>query len=427
MPKPKRHPQEIEIHEFQYDLPEERIARFPLEVRDQSKLLIYKNGAIQEDSYHHLAQLIPEGSLMLFNQAKVIHARLHFQKATGGKIELFCLAPDSRYADITTAMMEENEVYWQCLLKGAHKWKDDAPLLMEETFIGSDNQPVHIKATAEKVNREGNSFVIHFKWESSDHKTLSFSEFLEFVGEIPIPPYLKREAEASDNATYQTIFAKQEGSVAAPTASLHFTPFILQQFKEKSIDMEQLTLHVGAGTFMPVKSDKMQGHEMHAEWIEIPLHLLQRIAQQIKSGKKSIAIGTTSTRTIESAYWIGVQLLRNEWSEEKEHGIAVTQWYPYEREDEFTDIEAIEALINYLKEKSKDTLITRTQLIIAPGYTFKLINGMVTNFHQPSSTLLLMISALIGEDWKKVYAYALENNFRFLSYGDGSLLWGSTS
>lgn len=424
MPKPKRHPQEIEIHEFQYDLPEERIARFPLEVRDQSKLLIYKDGVIQEEVYHQIAHQIPEGSLMLFNQAKVIHARLHFQKATGGKIEIFCLAPDNRYADITTAMMQENEVYWQCLLKGAHKWKDDAPIFMEGTFTDSENQPVHIKATAEKVSREGNSFVILFKWKTANNETLSFSEFLEFVGEIPIPPYLKREAEASDNVTYQTIFAKQEGSVAAPTASLHFTPSILEAFKQKKIDMEQLTLHVGAGTFMPVKSEKMQGHEMHAEWVEIPLHLLERMAQQIKSGKKTVAIGTTSTRTIESAYWMGVQILRGEWSEEKEHGIAVSQWYPYEKADEFSNLEAVEALIGYLKENDRTTLITRTQLIIAPGYSFKLIDGMVTNFHQPSSTLLLMISALIGEDWKKVYAFALENDFRFLSYGDGSLLWG---
>lgn len=412
MSAPKIHPKNIQIHEFRYDLPDERIARFPLEIRDQSKLLIYKNKAIQEDIYHHISSYIPENSLVIFNEAKVIHARLYFRKKTGAQLELFCLEPDVRYPDITTAMMQEKEVYWKCLIKGANKWKNDDALIL-------DTESNSIQAKAYKIRKEGNSFIIRFTWEAD----ITFSEFLEEAGKIPIPPYLKRESEKSDDIRYQTIFAKNEGSVAAPTASLHFTESILEGFRKKNIDMEHLTLHVGAGTFMPVKSEKMEGHEMHSEWIEIPLDLLKRVKKQIERKEKTIAIGTTSTRTIESVYWIGVQILRGEWNEEKEQGIAVEQWYPYEKEDEFSSLESVNALINYLDEKKVTKLITRTQLIIAPGYDFKMIDGIITNFHQPSSTLLLIISALVGENWKTIYRYALDNNFRFLSYGDGSLLW----
>ncbi|MFA5574853.1 MAG: S-adenosylmethionine:tRNA ribosyltransferase-isomerase [Brumimicrobium sp.] len=412
MSVPKIHPKNIEIHEFQYELPEDKIAKFPIEQRDQSKLLVYENTEIIEDVYRNITRHIDEKTLILFNEAKVIHARLYFRKETGGRLEIFCLEPDSRYADISTAMKQEGEVYWKCLVKGIQRWKDDSPLLL-------DVEDPNFNAKAYKIKPEGNSLIIRFTWK----KNVSFSEFLEEMGKIPIPPYLKRESDKSDDIRYQTIFAKNEGSVAAPTASLHFTESILEGFRKKNIDMEHLTLHVGAGTFMPVKSEKMEGHEMHSEWIEIPLDLLKRVKKQIERKEKTIAIGTTSTRTIESVYWIGVQILRGEWNEEKEQGIAVEQWYPYEKEDEFSSLESVNALINYLDEKKVTKLITRTQLIIAPGYDFKMIDGIITNFHQPSSTLLLIISALVGENWKTIYRYALDNNFRFLSYGDGSLLW----
>ncbi len=421
MPKPTLHPKEIHIKDFQYSLPDERIARFPLAERDQSKLLVYKKGEIQEDIYHHLAAHIPSQSLVIFNQAKVIHARLHFQKLTGGKLEIFCLEPDSRYPDITTAMFQEGDVYWKCLLKGAHKWKDDTPLTMHAEYVNEQGEKVSFKAKAEKTARKGNTFIIHFSWETADGGAYSFSEFLEHAGKIPIPPYLKRKAEESDEERYQTIFAQKEGSVAAPTAALHFTPYVLTQLKDKEIDMAKLTLHVGAGTFMPVKSDTMNEHDMHAEWIEVSLSLLKRVAQQLRKQQKIVTIGTTSARTLESVYWIGVQLLRNEWKDE--HGIAVAQWYPYKQPDEFSGLEAVEALLAYFKQQQIDRLITRTQLIIATGYEFKLLDGLITNFHQPASTLLLMISALVGNQWRTIYDYALQHDFRFLSYGDGSLLW----
>jgi|SRR5690625_376793 len=416
MPKPILNPEEIQIEDFQYDLPEERIARFPLDERDSSKLLLYKQGKIRETIFKEIYQHIPEKSLLLFNQAKVVHARLYFKKSTGGRIEIFCLEPDARYADISSAMMQENEVFWKCILRGASKWKDNSALELITSNGGKT-----IKAEARKISREGQTFIIHFKWKTEDDQNLSFSEFLEIAGDIPIPPYLRRNAEESDERRYQTIFAKNEGSVAAPTAALHFTPQILEELKNKKIQLDELTLHVGAGTFMPVKSEQMKDHEMHAEWIEISLSTLEDIYLQIKNQQKIICVGTTSARTIESAYWIGVQMLRNEWKEDQE--IAVSQWYPYQKEDEFSNLQAIDALIDYLKNKNLQKLISRTQIIIAPGYDFKILDGLITNFHQPASTLLLMISALVGKDWKKIYHYALENDFRFLSYGDGSLLW----
>ncbi len=425
MPNPKNHPSSIEIQDFQYDLPDDRIARFPLKERDQSKLLIYRDGQIKETIYQNIAGCIPQNSLLLFNEAKVIHARLYFQKETGGKIEVFCLEPDQRYPDITSAMLQEREVYWKCLLKGAGKWKDDSELTMKAAYTNEKNEEISFFGKARKIAKEGNSFIIHIQWEGSDGQAYSFSEFLEHAGKIPIPPYLKRKAEESDEERYQTIFAEKEGSVAAPTASLHFTSNILSDLAAKSIRQAKLTLHVGAGTFMPVKSEKMENHEMHSEWIEVGLDALKMTVQQIKEGQKIIAVGTTSARTLESLYWIGVQILRNEWNAQKANGIAVSQWYPYQRDDEFSGLEAVEALIKYLETNQLDRLITRTQIIIAPGYHFKLLDGLITNFHQPASTLLLMIAALVGVHWKNIYDYALNNHFRFLSYGDGSLLWKS--
>lgn len=420
MSKSKVNPTAIKIEDFQYELPDERIARFPLAERDQSKLLIYKDGQIEEEIFEQVSTHLPENALLLFNQAKVVHARLHFRKSTGGKIEIFCLEPDSRYPDISTAMTQKNEVHWKCILRGASKWKDDSPLELKATYSSATGEKT-IKAEARKVSREGQSFIIHFKWETDNSEQISFSEFLEHAGNIPIPPYLKRKAEESDEERYQTIFAKSEGSVAAPTAALHFTPKILEQLPSKNINLAKLTLHVSAGTFMPVKSETMAGHEMHAEWIEISLDTLQKVAHQLQTKNKIIGIGTTSARTLESIYWIGIQILRKQWKADQK--IAVPQWYTYEEESNFTGLEAVNALIDYYKTNQLQNLITQTKLIIVPGYQFRLVDGLITNFHQPSSTLLLMISALVGEDWKKIYDYAMDNDFRFLSYGDGSLLW----
>ncbi|KXK38069.1 MAG: S-adenosylmethionine:tRNA ribosyltransferase-isomerase [Saprospiraceae bacterium] len=423
MPVTAQHPSEIAIEDYQYDLPEDRIARFPLEQRDASKLLIYRQGKIVEDKFQNLVDYLPEDALMLFNEAKVVHARLYFYKQTGGKLEIFCLEPDSRYADITTAMNEQNSVYWKCLVKGAGKWRNDDVATLEVNYTDQQHQKVTLKATAQKIEHIGNSFIIRLDWHTDQNVPMSFAEFLEYAGKLPIPPYLKREAQASDEVQYQTIFAEKEGSVAAPTAALHFTPKVVERLTKKNITLEKLTLHVGAGTFMPVKSDTMAGHEMHAEWIDVSREVIHRVLTTVKEDRKIIAVGTTSARTLESLYWIGLQICRHEWSDEKLHSIAVQQWYPYGRTEEFSTEEVLQALIQYLDDRHYERIVTRTQLIIAPGYTFKLLHGLVTNFHQPASTLLLMVSALIGEQWKEIYRYALNHDFRFLSYGDGSLIW----
>lgn len=417
----RSNPTEIEIKNFLYTLPENRIAKYPLKERDQSKLLIYSNGVIEEDIYHHLSKHLPTDSLLISNEAKVVHARLHFKKNTGGKIEVFCLEPDNRYPDITTAMKQYGQVYWKCLLKGASKWKDRTPLELEPIITRINGKKIKITGFAEKTRQEGHSFTLQLTWHTDANEKLSFAEFLEYAGDIPIPPYLKRESERSDETRYQTIFAREEGSVAAPTAGLHFTPYIVDSLKKKDIKIGKLTLHVGAGTFMPVKSEKMKDHEMHSEWIEIPCELIQQTQKQLIARQKIVCIGTTSARTLESAYWIGVQILRNQWSNQQP--IAVSQWYPYGEKDPYSTLEVLDALLSYFKENNIQRLITKTQLIIAPGYTFKLLDGLITNFHQPASTLLLMIAALVGDNWKKIYDYALQHNFRFLSYGDGSLLW----
>lgn len=421
MPQSPMHPSHIKIEDYTYPLPEERIAKFPLPERDQSKLLVYKNGAIEEAVYRHLDRFIPSNSLMLFNQAKVIHARLHFKKITGGKLEIFCLEPDEQYPDITTAMLREGEVYWKCFIKGAAKWKGNEKLTL--ATIPTDWQQEDFQMTAEKIKRVDNAFILRFNW--SARRAISFSELLQRMGEIPIPPYLKREAEASDEDRYQTIFAKEEGSVAAPTAALHFTPNLVTRLLKKGVRQATLTLHVGAGTFMPVKSKEMEGHIMHSEWIEVEIGLIEQLMTQIEAQKGPvIAVGTTSARTLESLYWIGCRLLSGE--QILPHEIAVSQWYPYEETGrEILPLEALKALQTWLLQQGRQQLITQTQIIIASGYRFRMIDALITNFHQPASTLILMIAAFAGEDWREIYDYALSHQFRFLSYGDGSLLWRS--
>ncbi len=403
------HPKDLRIADYTYELPDERIAKYPLAERDASKLLIYKDNNISESIYRRIAEHIPAGSLMVFNQTRVVNARLLFTKPSGGVIEVFCLSPAGKYADIQTAMLQKGSVQWECLVGGAGKWKHG--MILELAHSGPD-----FVLTAKIVERNPGSFVLELAWNNPE---LTFAEVLHFVGKVPLPPYLNRTAEITDEERYQTLFAKEEGSVAAPTAGLHFTNEVLQSLASNKIDTAFVTLHVGAGTFRPVKSETMAEHDMHAEWIEVSKEFIQQLLSHLKGN--IVAVGTTSLRTLESLYWIGNKMLSG--VEVELHGIAVDQWDPYERYATCTAEESLRALLAYLETNKLSKLITRTQILIAPGYTFRLVTGLVTNFHQPQSTLLLLVSAFIGDDWRKVYNYAMDHNFRFLSYGDGSLLW----
>ncbi len=405
------HPKDLQIKDFTYSLPDERIAKYPLASRDQSKLLIYKEKEIHKSVYQHIANEIPEKSLLLFNNTKVVEARILFQKTSGATIEIFCLEPDDRYPDITKAMIQKGKVFWKCLVGGAKKWKElqifKTVLLGEKTIILS----------AERKEQIHDYYLIEFNWDDTN---LSFAEILHSAGLIPLPPYLNRHAEASDADRYQTIYAKYDGSVAAPTAGLHFTETVFKQLDAKYIERAYLTLHVGAGTFKPVKAEKIEGHEMHAEYIEVSEALIGKIIAHLDH--PIIPVGTTSMRTIESLYWLGVKTILN--SNIALSELVINQWDPYELDAAgITTSTALNALISWMKKNEIELLITKTQIIIAPGYTFKIAKALITNFHQPQSTLLLLVSALIGDEWKRVYKYAMQNDFRFLSYGDGCLLW----
>jgi S-adenosylmethionine:tRNA ribosyltransferase-isomerase len=403
------HPKDLRINEHSYLLPDERIAKYPLKERDTAKLLVYKNETITDSNYKQIAAYIPASSLMIFNQAKVVNARLLFRKESGGAIEVFCLAPHEQYADIQTAMQQKGGVLWECLIGGASKWKSGMTLQLT-----NDSPGFTLSATI--AERRPGSYILSLNWNDP---LLTFAEVLHYMGKVPLPPYLHRMAEASDDSTYQTVYAKDEGSVAAPTAGLHFTKDVLDSIAAKGIESGFVTLHVGAGTFIPVKSETMQGHNMHAEWIEVTTTTIQQLAAA--AGKNIIAVGTTSMRTIESLYWIGNKLLNGE--PVNLHDIAVAQWEPYETSIQHSATEALNAILLYMAQHNMERLITRTQILIAPGYRFRIINGLVTNFHQPESTLLLLVAALVGEDWRKIYEHALQHDYRFLSYGDGSLLW----
>ena len=403
------HPRTLRIEDYTYELPDERIARYPLPERDASKLLVYKEGDITEQPFTQLADHIERGSLLAFNETRVVNARLLFQKPSGGAIEVFCLEPHKQYADITTAMMQHGKVFWHCMVGSAAKWKGGMIL---ERKIESPS----FTLSASIVERTATDFIIELFWDNGD---LSFAEVLKAAGKIPLPPYLKRDAEASDTERYQTIFAKQEGSVAAPTASLHFTPTMLDRLAVRGVDTTMLTLHVGAGTFKPVKSETIGEHAMHEEWLEVSRDTIERLISQI--GKPVIAVGTTALRTLESLYWLGVKMLRDEFIVQED--LVVGQWEPYEQAVDTIPVDALNALIKRMDDNGQSAISARTQILIAPGYTFRIVEGLVTNFHQPQSTLLLLVAALIGDDWKKVYGYAMEHDFRFLSYGDSSLLW----
>lgn len=404
------HPKDLSIHDFTYELPEEKIARYPLAERDQSKLLIYQNKQISSATYQDLPSLLPPKTLLVFNNTKVVEARLYFQKASGSTIEIFCLEPDDRYSDITSAMLQREQVYWKCMIGGAKKWKEPSLAL---SFTYKD-QPVIL--TAEKKEQKNDHYIISFHWTASD---ISFAEVLHAAGNLPLPPYMNRAAETNDLERYQTVYAKHDGSVAAPTAGLHFTNTLLSKLEAANIYTGFVTLHVGAGTFKPVKAEVMQDHAMHAEFIDVGIDTIELLKNNISN--PIVAVGTTSLRTLESLYWLGILTLRAK--KVSLHELNVDQWLPYET-DERTDAGvALEALLNWMKNNGLSRLITKTSIIIAPGYQFRIISGLITNFHQPQSTLLLLVAAITGDDWKEIYKYALNNEFRFLSYGDGSLLW----
>ncbi len=401
------HPKELSILDYTYYLPDDRIAKYPLEQRDQSKLLIYKDGVIKNDVYLNLDEHLPSDSLLVFNKTKVVEARLLFTKSTGGVIEIFCLEPHEQYADITTAMLQKQKVWWKCLIGGASKWKHGMILT---------KQVDDITLEASIIDRNTETFTIELSWNNE----FSFAEVLHKTGAIPLPPYLNRAVEEGDKERYQTIYAKEHGSVAAPTAGLHFTERIFNKLQKKNISSSFVTLHVGAGTFKPVKAEKMQDHKMHAEFIDVELSFIENLIQNID--KPIIVVGTTSLRTIESLYWIGLKI-RNKKLEIRNEEIVVNQWDAYETEPNVSVKESLEAIIIWMKQNNMQRLITKTQIIIAPGYNLKIAKGLITNFHQPQSTLLLLVAAIVGDDWKNIYQFAMKNNFRFLSFGDGSLLW----
>jgi S-adenosylmethionine:tRNA ribosyltransferase-isomerase len=410
------HPKNLSIADFTYSLPEEKIANYPLAERDTSKLLIYKGDKICEDIYRNIANHIPPDALLILNDTKVVEARLLFQKPTGGVIEIFCLEPHAQYADITAAMQQQGKVLWQCLVGGASKWKHGQVL---KKIISGYRQEIILQA--EYKEKRADSFVIELSWSPEQ---LSFAELLHLAGAIPLPPYIKRKAETTDAVRYQTIYAQTDGSVAAPTAGLHFTDAIFNHLKEKKIQTDFVTLHVGAGTFKPVKTEKMEQHEMHSEFIDVSKQTIEHIISKLDNA--IIPVGTTSLRTIESLYWLGVKSMSNKQKTigKIEHTIELQQWEVYDMsEQNISAKDALQSLLNWMEKNKMERLVTKTSIIIAPGYKPRIAKALITNFHQPQSTLLLLIAALIGNDWKKVYAYAMQNNFRFLSYGDGCLLW----
>lgn len=404
---------QIQIKDFNYDLPDCRIAKFPLPERDSSKLLVYRHGKVSEDVFTSLPSYLPQGELMVFNNTKVIQARLHFHKETGAQIEIFCLEPIAPH-DYALMFQQTGHCRWSCLVGNLKKWKTGT-LSLTVTLDGEE-----VTLTATRGEDLGTSHLIDFDWNGN----ATWAEILEATGELPIPPYLNRQTQESDKTTYQTVYSKIKGSVAAPTAGLHFTPRVLAELDGHGTDREEVTLHVGAGTFKPVKSEHIEGHEMHTEHICVHRSTIDKL---IAHGGKCIAVGTTSVRTLESLYYIGVTLSRNPDATEEE--LHVPQWAPYEYAAEteqgkaaLTTLQALELIRDYMNRHDLQALHTSTQIIIAPGYEYHIVRMMVTNFHQPQSTLLLLVSAFVHGDWHTIYDYALAHGFRFLSYGDSSLL-----
>ena len=402
---------DIQINDYNYPLSDERIAKYPLKERDHSKLLIYKQGKVSEDVFFHVADYLPMGSLMVMNNTKVIQARLHFRKATGALIEIFLLEP-ALPADYEQMFQSRGRCEWFCLVGNLKKWKEGQ---LSRGFTIDDHE---VTVTAERVGEAATSQRIAFTW---DDNQLSMAEIIDSIGELPIPPYLNRKTEECDKTTYQTVYSKIKGSVAAPTAGLHFTADVLASLDNKGIEREEVTLHVGAGTFKPVKSLHIGEHDMHTETFCVKKQTIERL---IAHQGHAVAVGTTSVRTLESLYYIGYKMLQLPDAEEQHW--HVEQWEPYQMQvapdDAPTTMEALQAIANYMQRNALTTLHGSTQIIIAPGYNYHIVKMLITNFHQPQSTLLLLVSAFVHGDWRNIYDYALQHEFRFLSYGDSSLL-----
>ena len=397
---------EIRIEEFNYTLPDERIAKYPLADRDGSKLLIYKDGEVSHQMFRDISEILPEGSLMVFNDTKVVPARLHFQRETGAHIEIFCLEPvlPEEYVSMFAVT---DRCRWRCIVGNVKRWKNDTLSLYNPT---NDQDVNSMALKADLIEREGETSIVEFSWSDGS----PFSRVLEVSGSIPIPPYLNRDTEAVDLERYQTLYARFRGSVAAPTAGLHFTEHVLESIRKRNIETQTVCLHVGAGTFLPVKTSLVSEHNMHREPFVVTKSFLKKLLT--KQGKL-IAVGTTSVRTLESLYYAGVKCI------EQGAPSDVCQWDPYQRDYNYSLTESLEAIVRYLDENSLDELKLGTRIIIVPGYTFRVVDVLVTNFHQPQSTLLLLISAFVDGDWKKIYNHASDNGFRFLSYGDSSVLF----
>lgn len=398
---------QIDIETYNYELPEDQIPHFPLEKRDSSKLLLYKEGKISDNSFADIVKLLPASTMVFFNNSKVIRARIEFFKATGARVEIFCLEPH-KPSEYQMAFQVKGEGEWRCMVGNLKKWKEGR--LTRKFEIDGHHYQLH----ADYISNDGKDHIVHFSWDNS----LSFASVIDACGRIPIPPYLKRDSEASDLITYQTVYAKVKGSVAAPTAGLHFTPEVLSKLTAKGIKHEEVTLHVGAGTFQPVKDGVIGDHDMHAETIIINRFTIVNLL--VHEGLV-VPVGTTSMRTLESLFWLGVSIIKD--PSILPQNLVVGQWDPYQSDIEISPAKSLNALIEYMDKNDMTIIQAVTRIMIAPGYKFRIAKGLITNFHQPKSTLLLLISALIGENWRDVYKHALAADYRFLSYGDSSLLW----
>lgn len=397
--------EQLKITDFHYNLPDEKIAKYPLMKRDESKLLLFdKDAEIQTKHFLDIGDCFSSDSLLIFNNTRVIHARLLFRKETGATVEVFCLSP-CQPEDYALNFQQRESCLWHCMIGNAKRWRE-SKLSMK---VGD------VTLTAEKIASTDNDVVVQFSWDDSDY---TFSELLELAGKLPIPPYLNRPSEEKDDETYQTVYSSVEGSVAAPTAGLHFTEDVFRKLQAKGIETDEVTLHVGAGTFRPVKAENIGGHDMHTEFISVSR---QTIEKMLEHTGNLVAVGTTSVRTLESLYYIGKKLSQK--ADLEPHELTVSQWEPYQETPEIPPKEALRHILRYLDETKLERLISATRIIIVPGYRFHYIDAVITNFHQPESTLLLLVAAFVGDNWRKIYNYALQNNYRFLSYGDSSLLW----
>lgn len=400
------HPRSLSIEDFNYELPDEYIAKYPRKNREEARLLIYNQGKISEGIFSNIDQVLKKDDLLLLNETKVIPARIHFKKSTGGEVEIFLLQPATM--DHAQAMDQRSEVVWEAMVGGAKKWKE-GPLSRTVSLGGSN-----FEFSAEKVSSSAGTFQIKFSWDQGD---ISFSEILGSVGELPLPPYFERKADAEDYDRYQTVFARLEGSVAAPTAGLHFTPQVIATLEARGVVSERITLHVGSGTFKPVSATTMEGHDMHGEVFTVSTDLVKKL---IASKGRIVPVGTTSMRTIESVYWLGVKLLAG--VSKSESGLSLSQWDPYELPQGYSKEEALTALLKYCETVGLNQISGVTSVMIAPGYSFRIAQGLITNFHLPKSTLILLVAAMVGDAWRALYEQAKSSGFKFLSYGDSSIL-----